>query len=183
MKFAFVPPPIRVHGLRVQHTQASPRSGGIFLLILGLMLAAIGGVFVWAMAASAIHAMETRNWPQVPCVILVSEIEERLHDPQSPVEFRHQVVFGYEWEGKRHTSERASLRGNPWSSKRDVVLARSAKYVAGDDAVCFVNPADSTFAVLEPDSMAPLYSIWFPGLFVLGGVVMSARAVIKLCSA
>jgi hypothetical protein len=162
----------------VTHSQASPNAGRVFLFALGLLLAAIGGLFVWVMAASALRAKETRSWPQVPCVILVSEIEERLHDPQSPIEYRHNIVFGYEWEGKRLTSDQASLRGNPWSSKRDVVFARSAEYNAGDDTICHVNPADPSFAILQPDSMAPLYSIWFPGVFVLGGLVMAARAVI-----
>jgi len=164
----------------VTHSQASPQAGGIFLFVLGLLLAAIGGVFVWVMAASAMRALETRSWPQVPCVILVSEIQERLHDPQSPIEYRHHIVFGYEWEGERLTSDQASLRGNPWSSKRDVVLNRSARIQAGDERMCFVNPADPAFAILEPDSMAPLYSIWFPGVFVLGGLVLATRSALNM---
>jgi len=163
----------------VSHSQASPNAGRVFLFVLGLLLAAIGGLFVWVMAASALRAKETRNWPQVPCVILVSEIEERLHDPQSPIEYRHRVVFGYEWEGERLTSERFSLRGSAWTSKRDVVFERSTAYAAGDGERCYVNPEDPAFAILEPDSMAPLYSIWFPGVFVLGGLVMAARAGMK----
>lgn len=162
------------------HHQASPHAGSYFLLILGMLLAMIGGLFVTIMAASALRAAETRSWPQVPCVILVSEVEERLHDPQSPIEYRHAIVFGYEWQGQRLSSDQASLRGNPWSSKRDVVLNRAARYHPGDETVCHVNPADPTFAILEPDSLAPLYSIWFPGLFVLGGLVMAARAVLRI---
>ena len=165
---------------RVNHHEPSPRAGGIFLLGLGLLLAAIGALFVWVMAASAIRAKETRSWPQVPATILVSEIEERQHDPTSPIEYRHHIVFGYEWESQRFSSDQASLRGNPWSSKRDVVLERARRYLPGDVVVCHINPADPTFAILEPDSMAPLYSIWFPGLFVLGGLVMSARASISI---
>lgn len=158
---------------------SSPRTGRIFLFVLGLALAAIGAGFVWLMAASAIRAKTCREWPQVPCTILVSEIEERLHDDQSPVEYRHHVVFGYEWDGQRLTSERASVRGNPWSSKRDVILERASNIHVGDVEMCYVNPTDPTYAILTPDSMAPLYSIWFPGVFVIGGVVMAVRAVIK----
>lgn len=164
----------------VNHSQASPIAGGIFLLILGILLAMIGGLFVWIMANSAIRAKETRSWTQVPCIILVSEIEDRKFDPHSPVEYRHHIVFGYEWQGERLSSEQASLRGNPWSSKRDVVRARAARYHPGDETICYVNPADPAFAILEPDSMAPLYSIWFPGLFVLGGIVMAVRAVMRI---
>ncbi len=164
----------------VNHHQASPLAGSYFLLVLGVLLAMIGGLFVWVMAASALRALETRNWPVVPCVILVSEVRDRQHDPQSPVEYRHHIVFGYEWEGERLSSDQASLRGNPWSAKRDVVFERAARLQPGDETICHVNPADPEFAILEPDSLAPLYSIWFPGLFVLGGVVMSVRAVRKI---
>lgn len=163
----------------VTHSQASPQAGRIFLVVLGLLLAAIGGLFVWMMAASAMRAAQTRGWPQVPCVILVSEIDERLHDAHSPVEYRHHLVFGYEWEDEPFTSDRASLRGNPWTSKRDVVVARAAEFATGDETVCHVNPADPSFAILNPDSMAPLYSIWFPGVFVLGGLIMAGRAAVK----
>jgi hypothetical protein len=35
---------------------------------------------------------------------------------------------------------------------------------------CRVNPADPAVAVLRIDSRAPGYSLWFPALFVVGGV-------------
>jgi hypothetical protein len=41
---------------------------------------------------------------------------------------------------------------------------------------CRVNPHDPDFAVLKPDSLAPGYSIWFPALFVIGGLGMTVRA-------
>lgn len=164
----------------VSNHSGSPHAGSIFLLGMGVFLALLGGFFVWIMAASSQRARESRAWPEVPCVILVSEIEDRLHDPQSPVEYRHNIFFGYEWDGVARTSDRNGLRDNPWTSKRDVVTARATALPEGAQTTCRVDPDDPAFAILEPDSMAPLYSIWFPGVFVLGGVVMAARAAMRL---
>ena len=35
------------------------------------------------------------------------------------------------------------------------------------------------FAVLKMDSQAAGYSIWFPGLFVIGGLGIAGRALVK----
>lgn len=156
---------------------APTRGGRVFLVFLGLSLVLIGGVFVWLMARSYLRAKDMRSWPEVPCEILVSEIETRRHDPQSPLEYRHDVTFGYEWQGKARTSDRFSLRGGSWSSKREIAEGRLADHPVGTSSVCRVHPQDPDFAVLKPDSLAPGYSIWFPGLFVLGGVVIVIRAL------
>ncbi len=147
---------------------------------MGVFLALLGGFFVSIMWVSSERARESRSWPEVECTILVSEIEDRLFTANSPVEYRHHLLFGYEWDGEAMTSERVGLRENPWSSKRDAVMERVALYPPGMVTRCRVNPADPSVAILEPDSMAPLYSIWFPGLFVLGGVVMAGRAGVML---
>jgi hypothetical protein len=41
----------------------------------------------------------------------------------------------------------------------------------------YVNPADVNFAMLKPDSKAAGYSIWFPMLFVIGGLGIALRAI------
>jgi hypothetical protein len=154
----------------------SSNAGRWYLAGLGLLIAAAGAVFVFLMARSFERAREMRNWPQVPCVILSSETEERRHDPQSPAEFRVNVTFGYEWQGVRRTSDRPTWRGSSWTSKPDVIEFRSKEYTVGQQTVCYVNPADPDFAILKPDSLAPGYSIWFPALFVVGGLGITIRA-------
>jgi hypothetical protein len=155
----------------------SGQGGRWFLAALGLALALIGMLFVWLMGRSFLRAREMRTWPEVSCVILSSEIEERVHDPQSPSEFRHSVSFGYEWQGAAHTGDHPTLRGSPWSSKRELAEKRAAEYPAGATTRCRVSPENPDFAVLKPDSLAPGYSIWFPGLFVVGGLGITMRAL------
>jgi hypothetical protein len=144
---------------------------------IGLATALLGALFFGLMLRSFLRAGEMRKWPEVPCVILVSEIEQRRHDPHSPVEARHVVSFGYEWEGQPRTSGRLSLRGSPWSSKAGVTERRVAAYPVGMRTTCWVKPDEPDFAVLQLDSLAPGYSIWFPALFVIGGLGIVVRSL------
>lgn len=164
-------------------TASGNRAGRWYLAILGLVLALLGGLFVWLMARSFLRAREMRAWPEVGCVILSSEIEERRHDENSPLEYRQDLIFGYEWQGKARTADHLTLRGSPWSSDRGVVEGRIAEFPAGKSTVCHVNPADPDFAVLKTDSLAPGYSIWFPGLFVVGGLGITFRAIFPKAAA
>lgn len=157
-----------------------PSAGGRwFLAAIGLSTALIGALFVWLLARSYLRAREMHAWPEVECVILHSSIEERVHDPQSPREFRVDVQFGYERDGIPHTSDRLTLRGNPWSSKRVLAEKLAAEYPAGITTTCRVDPQNPDFAVLKPDSLGPGYSIWFPALFVVGGLGIASRAIIR----
>ena len=157
---------------------SSKSSGGRwFLVAVGLSLALIGGIFVWLMARSFLRARDMHAWPQVPCEVISADLTERRHDPQSPREFRLDVVYGYEWQGKRLTSDRFSLRGSPWTSKMNLAESRLQEFPVGRRTVCWVNPHIPEYAVLKPDSLAPGYSIWFPSLFVVGGLVMAIRAL------
>lgn len=157
-------------------------AGHLFRITLGLSLVLIGGCFVWLMARSFLRAEAMRSWPEVPCEILVSEIEQRKHDSQSPMEFRHVVTYGYTWKGKPLTSDRVSLRGSPWTSKRPLAEQRAAEYPAGTSSNCRVDPDRPEFAVLKPDSLAPGYSIWFPGLFLVAGIGITVGAFRKAVS-
>lgn len=144
---------------------------------MGLFLALLGSLFVWLMGRSFLRAWEMRSWAEVPCVIITSEIEERHHDDYSPSEFRHNLSYGYEYGGKPYTGDHLTIRGSPWTSKRNVIDERSREYPEGIRTTCRVNPAKPEVAVLKMDSLAPGYSIWFPSLFVLGGTVIFWRAL------
>jgi len=159
-----------------RNSPSRPAAGRWFLVAVGLFTALLGAVFVWLMARSYLRAKEMHAWPEVPCVILSSAIIERLHDPQSPVEYRLDILFGYEWQDEPRTGDRITLRGNPWTSKLPLAEKRAAEYPPGLETTCRVDPDNPDFAVLRPDSLAPGYSIWFPALFVIGGLGMVIRA-------
>jgi hypothetical protein len=146
----------------------------VYLSIIGLMLAVVGGFFFALMWRSFQRARDVEKWPVVPCVILRSAADERQVDPNGPVERRFSVLYGYEWDGGRHDSELRTLRdkrrGGGWTSKENDVQALIGRYPEGSTQECHVNPADPETAVLEVESKAPGYSLWFPGLFVVGGL-------------
>lgn len=160
-------------------SNSSLNAGRWYLAILGLVVALIGGLFVWLLGKSFLRAKEMRSWPEVSCVILSSEIEDRRHDTNSPLEYRQNLSFGYEWQGEAYTGDHLTLRGNPWSSKRELAEARVAQYPVGQVTTCRIDPGNPGFAVLKPDSLGPGYSIWFPGLFVVGGLGITYRAVVR----
>jgi len=166
-----------------RHSRSPSASGNLagrwFLALLGLSLALIGGLFVWLMARSYLRAREMRSWPEVPCTILTSEVEEKRHDENSPMEFRHDLTFGYQWQGTARTGDHLTLRGGAWSSSRETVEKRAAEFPVGTTTTCRVNPASPDLAVIKMDSLAPGYSIWFPALFVIGGLGISLRALIR----
>ncbi len=156
---------------------SSGRSGRWFLAIIGIWVACAGGVFIWLMARSFARALEMRSWAEVSCVILTAETKERRNDEFSAPEFRQAVSFGYEWKGVPHTGSHLTLRGNPWSADRQSIEQKNSALPPGSTTTCHVNPANPDFAVLQPDSLAPLYAIWFPAVFVVGGLGMAVRAV------
>lgn len=155
----------------------SPYGGRWYIAFIGLSLAIIGGLFVFLMARSFTRAKEMRHWPKVPCVILASELEERRHDPNSPIEYRHRLSFGYEWHGQRLLGEKTTLRGNPWTNKRNLAEERLAEFPLGMRTECLVYPQNPELAVLKPDSLAPGYSIWFPALFMIAGLGITVNAL------
>lgn len=161
-------------------TQTTPNrqsSGQWFLFGIGLSLALMGLIFVLLLGRSYIRAKDMRSWPQVECVILSSEVEERVHDSYSPPEYRHSVTYGYEWQGEAYTCSRISLRGSRWSSRPERAEKQLQDYPVGTTTTCYLMPNQPDFAILEVDSLAPGYSIWFPALFVIGGLGISIRSL------
>jgi len=159
---------------------ASPKTsaaGRLYLAAIGLSLALMGGVFFWLMWRSFDRARHMQSWPEVRCVIIESKIDERRIDPNSPPEYRVNVTYGYQFNGEAHTGDHMTWRGNPWTSKLNVVEERSQAFQVGTSTTCRVDPQNPAFSVLKPDTKAPGYSIWFPALFVVGGLGIALRAV------
>jgi len=115
------------------------------------------------------RAKETRTWTPVTCVIETSEIESFLPTPNSPKSYRLNLSYRYRFEGVSRVGTRLKrVDGN--STKPKLVGATAKTYRPGTSQTCYVNPVDPEFAILEHAPLAPLYSIWFPGLFVVGGL-------------
>ena len=153
------------------------KGGTIFLVLLGLSIAGVGGVFTVLMWNSYERAVSQHAWPQVDGVVLSSEVEEWKEHDFTPMEYRLKVLYGYEWKGEPKTGSRFDFRGNPKYNKLDKIEALVEKYPTGKKIRVYVRPDDADFAMLKPDSKAAGYSIWFPMLFVVGGLGIAVRAI------
>lgn len=153
-------------------------AGKIYLIFLGICLIAIGGVFMYVMWQSFQKANATRQWDEVPCVLLVSQKGERVI-PNRNVEYQWQGKFQFSYQGASLIGTKLEPRGAKWTSKEEKVDAMLEKYKQGSTTICFVNPEFPEEAILKHDSRGAGYSIWFPGLFVIGGVGMIIGVLMK----
>lgn len=113
-------------------------------------------------------------------MILKSEVEERQIGENVEKDYRFDVLFGYEFEGERHTSDQYGVRGSGWKKSREKVEAIVKNYQVGDRVTCKVNPENTSMAILKVDTRAAGYSIWFPLLFVVGGIGLIIKALSNL---
>ena len=144
----------------------------VTIIIVGLLFA----VLMWR---SYLRAREMESWPRVEAVVLSSGVAERRVGDSGPREFRFEVLYGYEWEGQRRSSGRWTLRGSPWSSKPGKAGQLAAEFPTGATVTCSVSPDDPGLAVLKVDSRGPGYSLWFPLLFVAGGIGIVVGAWVR----
>lgn len=155
------------------------RGGRLFLCMIGLMLITVGGAFEWLMWRSYQHAKESRSWPQVEATVLRSDIDERQIQG-SPREYRLNLLYGYSYGGKEITTNQFSPRGPKWTKKEDNVAQLIQEYPVGSIQTAWVNPKRPEGAILTHDTKAAGYTLWFPALFILGGLGMIYGAMRKI---
>ena len=157
-------------------------AGSLYLIVIGLLLAGAGGVFTWLLGASFERARAMDQWSEQDCYILESELREQRLGPDVPTEYRFGLLFGYEFEGAPYSSENLTLRENAWVKEPAKIQALINNFPAGSRQTCYVNPENPEQAVLKKETKAPGYSIWFPMLFVVGGLGVMVKALITLFS-
>ncbi|MCA9433841.1 MAG: DUF3592 domain-containing protein [Candidatus Omnitrophica bacterium] len=135
-----------------------------FIVVVGL---GIGGSLVYFMIVSPyLQANEARDWVEVPCTILSSEVES--HDSGDSITYSPHIVYRYTYEGKEYTSERYDFRGGSSSFyDRHAEVVRS--YPSGSETVCWIDPENPSEAVLNRDF--GLGELW-PFLILMGILVL-----------
>jgi len=156
--------------------------GLVYLAFIGLALAVMGGIFVAILGRGYLRASETRDWPKVPAVVIESKLGERKLGNSVPLEYFHELVYEYRFEEEFYRGERTKRRKNPFLKEKTGVQAEVDRWKVGMKTEVWVNSENPEEAVLEHDTKAPGYSIWFPGLFLVGGLGVFFRAVSKMFS-
>ena len=157
-------------------TSSQFTAGRLWLLLLGVLLALAGIVFTWVLWTAWQRAEETRRWVPAACRIVVSKVTMERPTPNSNPAYRPDIRYSYAFSGGSYTGTRLKRVDSP-SQHQDVVIQRLQPWPPGSESTCFVNPSNPGMAVLKHDTRAALYSIWFPLLFVVGGLRMAWGAL------
>jgi Protein of unknown function (DUF3592) len=151
-------------------------SSRLFPIFLGLLVATMGFAFAYWMWTGYRKVAATYEWPVVPCTIMHSAIVEDTRVPNAVPDYRIDVLYQYEFAGETRTSERVRTRVRR-VKETEKLEGFFNTIPVGTRTVCYVNPADPDFAILQRDTKAALYTIWFPGLFIVGGLGMTIAAI------
>lgn len=146
--------------------------GARFLLTaVGLILTAAGVLTTYGLWRAYQLASEADSWTETACVIRSSTVEKR-EVVNRPTEFVPVVTYSYLVD--QISYESTHIRRIPGQTFKDRKQADEivTKYPSGQASVCYVSPSDPTRAVLQRESHGSIYSIWFPLLFVVGGLGM-----------
>jgi hypothetical protein len=161
-------------------------SARLFKLGIGLTLVITGLAVTALLFIPYYRAKETRGWTETPCVITVSEQKEDHSGDLSKTTHRVFISYRYSFDGQELTSSRVQRRTfageddeqlsykTPHASKADDLVA---KYPVGLATKCRVNPADPVDAVLEHQTEAAIYTLWWPLLFAVGGAGIAWSAL------
>ena len=147
-------------------------AGKWWLAAMGVVLIVAGSFFAWRLWLSYQLTSVSRSWPEIPCLIEASHIVSERPTPTSALAHEVKIRYRYEVGGISHVSTRIRHVEAAPSAHLDKVQAVQQQFPPGTRQVCRVNPADPADSVLLPGTRAALYSIWFPLLFVAGGVGM-----------
>lgn len=154
----------------------SKRGARVLKAMLGLAFMLMGSMFTFVLWTSWQRSEETRSWTPVEALVVSSQVLTDRPTPHSPLKFTADVHYRYTFSGKTFTSTRIKRVDGP-SSHKEKAEAVVKEHGPGSIVTCYVNPEHPDFAILEQGSRAALYSIWFPLLFVVGGVGMLWSAI------
>lgn len=152
--------------------------GRLWKCFMGLILIGVGSIFVQYLWHTYTRAVKMDAWVEVPCRIETMEVDDSELNQRGMPKYVFKVTYSYEFEGKPYTGDRLKLLSTEVSDPRKLKSSIEA-YRAGTTTVCHVDPAAPEVAVLEKNSKAAIYSIWFPFVFIIGGAGMILSALFR----
>jgi hypothetical protein len=147
-------------------------AGRGWLIAMGVLLILAGCFFTWRLWLSYQKTSASRAWKETPCFILSSKlVSERVNDA-SPLTHRVEIRYRYSAGGEEHASSRIQVVEAAPTAHVEKARELQQQYPPQSEQVCYVNPQKPAESVLRRGTRAALYSIWFPLLFVIGGLGM-----------
>ena len=153
-------------------------AGRIVLFFVGILLALMGTLFCVVLWKGYTRAGVTRAWSPVEAEVVSGWVKETKLSDARDRRYQLHLRYAYEYEGQKFLGTR--IKPNDRPGRHRVVKERILEgYPVGKEITAWVNPDEPSSAVLEHDTRAPGYTIWFPALFVLGGLGIAMATVVK----
>lgn len=153
-------------------------AGRLWKIGMGLVLIVVPLMFVQYLWNSYQRATVMDDWAETPCRIVSSGLDDTEVNQKGFPKYILEVEYTYEFEGESYTGDR--VRRLPVESgDLKKVGKKLEQYPANKSTTCWVDPENPGMAVLEKDTKGALYSIWFPFLFVIGGLGMIVSALFR----
>ncbi len=105
----------------------------------------MGAIFTIIVLGEALREAAVWFWPEVPCTVLASGVEETGDDSEP---YRATVVFEYEVDGRSYSGQKVT-RAAASSSSYDTARRTSDRYPPGTATTCRINPEIRGDAVLQ----------------------------------
>lgn len=145
---------------------------------MGLSIAAAGFFFLWFLWKNFDVAQEMNHWVETPCEILAVTVDDSQINQHFETKYEFQVSYRYEFDGETRLGEQVKSKpvvgGIPKKMEK-----WQRRFQAGQSAVCYVDPDNPDEAVLVRDTKASIYSLWFPALFVVGGLGIALSGLLS----
>lgn len=161
-----------------QHTQSISASGegrgntvvaSLVLLFIGTLFTLIGGAATWFLAVGPLSKMvRSGSWTEQRCTVELSRVVSSRGSKGGRT-YRPEILYRYEFGGKTYRSSQVSVF-TVWSSGRDGKEETVRNYAVGSSAVCFVNPANPSEALLDRSWSWGMLLGLLPLIFVLVGI-------------
>ncbi|MEN6337315.1 MAG: DUF3592 domain-containing protein, partial [Phycisphaerales bacterium] len=141
------------------------RLAGIYLLVFGVV-----GTYVMAVLPIT-NAVDGRSWVRTPCRVIDSAV--RRHGGKIGPTYSVDIIYEYDVGGRSYRSDRWDffpyMPGIGYDSMASVVRA----YPPGRTLECYVNPLDSSQAVLDRRIQSGFLRMLLPlALLALGGAMV-----------
>jgi hypothetical protein len=157
--------------------QTRPKTIGSLIggVALGMLIATMGTIFVFAMIKGYGRAIETREWTEVPMKVTRSEIIEQQID-SSPTEYKPIIEYAFTLDGQLATGT-GIKRTEGFTKHKSKAQRIVDRYQVGSEGTAWVNPQNPKQTVLKHNTKAVLYTVWFPGLFVIAGLGIAIGSI------
>jgi hypothetical protein len=160
-------------GSRARNSKAMGTVGkavffGVFLLV--------GGILTYVIAIRPLQKyFAATKWPETPCTIVSSTVGSHRGN-KGGTTYSIDITYRYQVKGREFQSDTYSIMSGS-SSGRSGKQRVVARYPAGSEAVCYVNPEDPTDALLSRELSPWLLIGLVPGVFLLIGVAGVASSI------